>query len=180
MSKRWGAVVRGHDYDLQDWREMLKPPFDPWVEVHGSETVLLSASLDDLTSASEVSFRVVAHIDRLNGAMLVMRQSQPLQFSSVVEFAQDGALHRTVFLVGRRQKARNRVQAAIVVTGPGTVSPNHRLLQSQAKSNNGRPSQTTMTFWKMRLSTSDGCRHQTSRIHQRFGSTSTRRLSALR
>jgi hypothetical protein len=97
MSKQWGAVVRGHDYDLQDWREMLKPPFDPWVEVHGNDTVLRSASLDDLTSASEVRDRVVAHIDRLNGVMFVMRQSQPLTFSGVVEFAPDGKLHRTLF-----------------------------------------------------------------------------------
>jgi hypothetical protein len=40
MSKRWGAVVRGHDFDLQDWREMLKLPFDPWIEVHGPDVVL--------------------------------------------------------------------------------------------------------------------------------------------
>jgi hypothetical protein len=85
MSKRWGAVLRGHDFDLQDWREMLKPPFDPWVEVHGSDAVLRSESLDGLTSANEVRDRVVAHIDRLNGAMFVMRQSHPLQFSGVVE-----------------------------------------------------------------------------------------------
>ena len=86
MSKRWGAVLRGHDFDLPDWREMLKSPFDPWVEVHGSDAVLRSASLDGLTSASEVRDRVVAHIDRLNGVMFVVRHGQPLQFSGVVEF----------------------------------------------------------------------------------------------
>jgi hypothetical protein len=73
MSKQWGAVLRGHDFDVQDWREVLKPPFDPWVEVHGADNILRSASLDGLTSASEVRDRIVAHIERLNGIMSVMR-----------------------------------------------------------------------------------------------------------
>jgi hypothetical protein len=110
-------VLRGHDFDLQDWREMLKPPFDPWVEVHGSDAVLRSESLDGLTSASEVRDRVVAHIDRLNGAMFVMRQSQPLQFSGVVELAPDGKVHRTVFVEGGAH-VRARVGAIAVVIGP--------------------------------------------------------------
>jgi len=119
MSKRWGAALRGHDFDLQDWGEMLKPPFDPWVEVHGSDTVLRSASLNDLTSASEVRDRVVAHIDRLNGVMFVMTQSQPLQFSGVVELAPDGKVHRTVFAEGHVLEARDRVYGgAVVATGP--------------------------------------------------------------
>ena len=45
MTKQWGGVLRGHDFDLEDWREMLKPPFDPWIEVHGSDVVLRSESL---------------------------------------------------------------------------------------------------------------------------------------
>ena len=74
MTKKWGAVLSGHNSDLQDWQEMLRraaerPEFDPWVKVYGSHTVLRSKSLDDLTSAIEVRDCVVAHIDRLNGAM---------------------------------------------------------------------------------------------------------------
>jgi hypothetical protein len=117
MSKQWGGVLRGHDFDLQDWREMLKPPFDPWIEVHGSDVVLRSESLDGLTSASEVHDRAVAHIDRLNGAMFVMKQSQPLQFSGVVEFAPDGKMHRTVF-VESGALGRSRVGAIAVTIGP--------------------------------------------------------------
>jgi hypothetical protein len=116
MTKQWGAVLRGHDYDLEDWRYMLRPPFDPWVEVHGADAVLLSASLDGLTSASEVRDRVVAHIDRLNGVMFAMRQSQPLQFSGVVELAPDGKVHRTLFLEGGAF-GRSRVGAITVTIG---------------------------------------------------------------
>jgi hypothetical protein len=97
---------------------MLKPSFDPWIEVHGSDVVLRSASLDGLTSASEVRDRVVAHIDRLNGVMFVMRQSQPLQFSGVVELAPNGKVHRTVFLEGGAY-ARGRAGAiSVMVVGP--------------------------------------------------------------
>lgn len=38
--------MRGHYYDLQDWREMLKPQFDPWVEVHRPNTVFRSGGGD--------------------------------------------------------------------------------------------------------------------------------------
>ncbi len=118
MSKRWGAVLRGHDFDLEDWREMLKPPFDPWVEVHGSDTVLRSESLDNLASATEARDRVVAHIDRLNGAMFVSKQSRPVQFGGVVEFGSDGKLHRTVFFEAVGFQGRTRVGVATLVVGP--------------------------------------------------------------
>ncbi|HET7021701.1 MAG TPA: hypothetical protein VFI58_13395, partial [Xanthobacteraceae bacterium] len=49
----WGAVVLGEPPDLEDWAQDLKEPFDPWVEMHGTETILRSASLDELGSASE-------------------------------------------------------------------------------------------------------------------------------
>ncbi len=120
MSKQWGAVLRGHDFDLQDWCGMLKPPFDPWVEVHGPDTVLRSASLDGLTSAGEVRDRIVPHIDRLNGLMFVMTKGSPLNFSGVVEFSPDGKLHRAIFVEGTMH-ARAGFFASIA-TGPGGVS----------------------------------------------------------
>jgi hypothetical protein len=81
------------------------------------DAVLRSESLDGLTSASEVRDRVVAHIDRLNGAMFVMRKGQPLQFSGVVELAPDGKVHRTVFVEGG-VAGRARVGAIAVAIGP--------------------------------------------------------------
>ncbi|MGL3108907.1 hypothetical protein [Bradyrhizobium sp. BR 1432] len=96
---------------------MLKPPFDPWVEEHGSDTILRSNSLDDLTSADEVRDRVIAHIERLNGAMFVMMQGESLQFGGVVEFACDGKMHRTMF-ADAACFARSRIHAAAVVIGP--------------------------------------------------------------
>lgn len=118
MSKQWGAVLRGHDDDLEDWRETLKPPFDPWVEVHGPDHVLRSASLNDLTSASEVRDRVVAQIERLNGIMSVMKGCKPLQFSGVVEIAPDGKVHRTIFAELFVDLDRIRSVATVETLGP--------------------------------------------------------------
>lgn len=133
MSKRWGAVLRGHEFDLQDWRDMLKSPFDPWVEVHGSDTILRSNSLDDLTSADEVRDRVIAHIERLNGAMFVMMRGEPLQFGGVVELASDGKMHRTMF-ADAAVFARSRIHATAVVIGPdGMPKPDPPPTQSQVQ-----------------------------------------------
>jgi hypothetical protein len=80
--------------DLAAWAHVLKS-FDPRVETHGSETVLRSASLDELESVGEVRDRAIAYIDRLNGAMAVSQQSRPVRFGSVIRFEPDGSLHRT-------------------------------------------------------------------------------------
>ncbi|WP_316398235.1 hypothetical protein [Bradyrhizobium sp. 33ap4] len=125
MPKQWGAVLQGHEFDLQDWRDMLKPPFDPWVEVHGADTVLRSNSFGDLTSSNEVRDRAVTHIERLNGAMFVAMQGQPLQFGGVIEFASDGKHSRTLFAEGFVERARLRMHAVAVVIGPdGVPKPN--------------------------------------------------------
>jgi hypothetical protein len=116
MSKGWGAVVRGHQFDLDDWIDVLKSPFDPWVEVHGPDIVLRSKSLDDLSSSTEARDRALIHIERLNGAMAVSRESQPLQFGGVVELTADGKLHRTMFVEGA-VFGRSKVRAVAVTLG---------------------------------------------------------------
>jgi hypothetical protein len=97
MSKPgWGAVLVGEPVDLDDWTFQLKEAFDPWVEVHSHETILRSASLDELTSASDVRDRATALIERLNGALALSR-TEPLRFGSVVQFAPNGSLNRFLF-----------------------------------------------------------------------------------
>lgn len=133
MSKCWGAVVRGHQFDLDDWGDALKLPFDPWVEVHGSDTLLRSKSLDGLSSATEVRDRAVTHIERLNGAMTASRQSQPLQFGGVVEFAADGKLHQTVFAEGA-VFGRSKVRGVALVLGPdGNPKPSPPAMPSEVQ-----------------------------------------------
>lgn len=129
MIRQWGAVLSGDDYDLQDWQEMLRraakrPEFDPWVEVYDSDTVLRSSSLDGLTSAIEVRDSMVAHIDRLNGAMAVIRGSQPIQFSHVVEVLPDDNLKTHRILDADSHNFRAKFHAAtLTIGGPPEGNP---------------------------------------------------------
>jgi hypothetical protein len=97
----WGAVVLGEPSDLERWADQLKPDFDaPWVETHGSETLLRSPSFDELTSEGDVRDCAVALIARLNGALVLLQLARPLTFGGVVKIDVNGILHRTVFAEG--------------------------------------------------------------------------------
>jgi hypothetical protein len=123
----WGAVVQGEPGDLADWARVLKEPFDPWVEVHGNETVLRSASLNQLTSSTEVRDRSIAQIERLNGAMALSQGSKPLRFGGVIQFTGDGRLHRTIFAEMAAFEASDKLHAIATVIGPDgkPVPPPH-------------------------------------------------------
>ncbi|HVQ71884.1 MAG TPA: hypothetical protein VMT08_30740 [Bradyrhizobium sp.] len=98
MDKRqWGAAVLGDRADLDQWTSVLKPPFDPWIELHREETILRSASMENLSTAGEVRDWCVACMERLNGAMALDRASKPVRLGSIVEFGPKGELHRAIF-----------------------------------------------------------------------------------
>jgi hypothetical protein len=114
----WGAVVLGEPLDLAEWASVLKEEFDPWAEIHGNETVLRSASLDQLTDANEVRDRSIAQIDRLNGMMALSQGTKPLRFGSVIQFKPDGSLHPTIFAEPVPFEARGKFSAAASLIGP--------------------------------------------------------------
>ena len=88
------------------------------VEVHGNETVLRSASLDQLTSANEVRDRSIAQIEQLNGTMALSQRSRPLRFGGVIQFTGDRRLHRTIFAEMFVVEAGDKLHAIATVTGP--------------------------------------------------------------
>jgi hypothetical protein len=48
---KWGVHLTGHDFDLLDWEETLKAPFDPWVERVQEMFVLRWSEFDGLDVA---------------------------------------------------------------------------------------------------------------------------------
>jgi hypothetical protein len=81
----WGAKILGRPQVLDQWASSLKPPHDPWVEVHQGEHVLRAQSLDESGSAGEVKDRAVAQIKRLNGAMaLFSAGAEPVKSAGVI------------------------------------------------------------------------------------------------
>lgn len=53
----WAIEIVEEKFDIDDLRESLQPPFDPWVEDHpddASKSVLRSKSWGSLTVAADV------------------------------------------------------------------------------------------------------------------------------
>lgn len=124
MTRQWGALLSGHEFDLEDWLDTLKPGFDPWTERHGADTVLRSATFANLANVGDVRTRALALIDLLNGAVAVSRGTDLIGFGGVVEFRPDGEMHKTVFGSVQMSMGRARVTATAVLIGPdGQVMP---------------------------------------------------------
>ena len=76
----WAIELKGERIDVDDAREALQPPFDPWVEDYAEDTgnkfaLLRTAAWATLTDAADVTRDVERMIERLNGA--ARRYTQP-------------------------------------------------------------------------------------------------------
>lgn len=113
----WGAILKGEQFDLDDWQNSLKPPFDPWLEKQGANLVLRSKRFDELTSGEQVHTRAQAYLDRLNGAFAISRQAKPVSLDGVAEITPDGQHHIYRFATGIMD-GRSKVHAASQAIGP--------------------------------------------------------------
>jgi len=121
---RWGVELVGHPFDLADWEDSFKAPFDPWVERHGDTIVLRSSELDSFSSADEVGERAVPLLESLNGAMQITCGTRPVHFEGIISFDPNGRLHRTIRAAVGGVEARGRAAAMGVALGPdGNVIP---------------------------------------------------------
>src|SRR6202012_3465450 len=75
MKKSWGVHLRGHPFDLKDWAEALRSPFDPWVEEKDGQYYLRTAQFDDLTDAEGVQGLAKTIVEPLNAAMEIQKGS---------------------------------------------------------------------------------------------------------
>jgi hypothetical protein len=130
----WGIVLEGHPYDLEDWQEALKPPFDPWVEGTPEGPALRSRALDALTSALDVHTEGEGIVEMLNGAFAISHRAQPLRANGVVEFVPDGQLRRHGFgievTIFERSKARG-VAAALGLDAEPAPQPHPKPTKPQ-------------------------------------------------
>jgi hypothetical protein len=113
LSPGWVVQVTGHEFDFSCRERSLKPPFDPWCERIPRDGdfvwVLRSRSFDHLQSASEVRERAIPLIQRLNGALGVGGEAEPLDFYGVGRIDDQGGFHVTVFA-----EAHSRVRAIAI------------------------------------------------------------------
>jgi hypothetical protein len=120
---KWGVQLLGHPFDLEDWADVLKPPFDPWVERSEGAFVLRWSGFEGLETASEVQEHAAFVIDQLNGAMWIDRATQPLRLEGILAFKSDRT-RTTVKLATGHIEARSRTRAvATAIMSDGTTAP---------------------------------------------------------
>lgn len=92
----WLVALAGHAFDLRDWERSFKPPFDPWCErmPHGTNFIfsLRSHTFVDAQCAGEVKELAIPLINRLNGALAMVTDAEPLTFQSVFRINDQGGM----------------------------------------------------------------------------------------
>lgn len=123
VSAGWALELRGSRVDLDDVREKLKPPFDPWVEEYGEggENMLLlrSNAWKGLASTGDMMAEAARLIDHINGALLLEdANAQLISHGITLCFGEDGgrlpvviAAKANITLKGFRVRARGVVGA---------------------------------------------------------------------
>ena len=97
-SPGWAVELIGDEIDLDDFRKMLAPPFDPWTEDSADGKLLLrSDSWAKFTEAIDVFRDAFRMIERLNGeALLINNDAKPVKLGGqVIRFAPDGTQEQT-------------------------------------------------------------------------------------
>ena len=95
----WGVVLGGEALDLEDWREALKQPFDPWVmETEDGLLLRSSLDLDPATTASEAYERANVLMEQVNGALRVSHRARVVRLEGIAEILSDGTRRRHFFM----------------------------------------------------------------------------------
>lgn len=120
-SAGWAVELTGEPIDLDDLREFLAPPFDPWVEdfeEEGSVKLLLrSKAWEGITDSSRLVAHAAKLVERLNGAELLLQSdARPVATNAIMKF--DGAGRRVPIVIAasghitlRGARARGRITA---------------------------------------------------------------------
>jgi hypothetical protein len=95
VSEGWALELRGEKFDLDDLREGLRPPFDPWVEEYeldGAAMLLLrSKNWSGLYSTADMMADARRLIDQINAVHLVGQpDARPIEYGVTLRFGQNG------------------------------------------------------------------------------------------
>lgn len=92
----WVALLNGEEYDLTIWEQSLTSASDPWFERisrNDSHTYALhSQSFVQARTADDVRSRALPLIAQLNGALGLLRDTEPLKFEGVAHVDSNGQL----------------------------------------------------------------------------------------
>jgi hypothetical protein len=119
----WGILLGGDQFDLEDWQETLKPPFDPWITKTDDGLILRGPLLDSATTSSEAHYRGMELLAQANGALGASRKTGIVRLEAVVEFLPDGRRQRHTILWFRASDARDRARMVVAVGPDGNPPP---------------------------------------------------------
>jgi hypothetical protein len=126
LAPGWLVQLTGHDFDLRHWERSLKPPYDPWCErIPNGENFIFSLRSHRFVhaqSADEVRERAMPLIERLNGALGVVADAEPLNFQGVLRIDDQGGLHFFVFLEDH-VRTRDAIEIVGVTDANGNLIP---------------------------------------------------------
>lgn len=114
----WGAVLSGEAFDLEDWQETLKQPFDPWVMETEDGLILRSSLLDPATTPSEAYERANALMEQVNGVLGVSHRTRVIRLEGIAEILSNSRPRRYSFAnFNEVAEVRDRLRATLVVHG---------------------------------------------------------------
>ena len=143
----WAIELKGDPLDVDDAREALQPPFDPWIEdyVDGTGnkfTLIRTAAWTTLPKGADVARDAQTIIERLNGAArLIHEDARPLAVGEVFSIDAAGKrMHILVAETGYYRLSFGRMRAQVQSStprGPPVESNIQRWLR-EAKANDHR------------------------------------------
>jgi len=125
----WAVVLVGERFDIDDLKDRLPPPFDPWVESYsdpaGDGLVLRSSAWANLTEARDVHMDADRILERLHGeALLYDPDATRVTPGGVFEFCSDGRRDATAVVHGAELKiTMGRIRAHATATTGGAPPP---------------------------------------------------------
>jgi hypothetical protein len=144
-SPGWAVELRGEKIDLDVFRDMLIPGFDPFSEdfVEGDSTLLLlrCGSWSQLDDVSSVMLDATHRVTMLNGAALVFHSdAEPITLGGILKFNPDGTRVPNVTITGsgyaRLRGSRLRARGS---TGGPPSPPSESAMQEQLRRANTDP-----------------------------------------
>ncbi|MBL9049313.1 MAG: hypothetical protein JNK19_04290 [Tabrizicola sp.] len=114
LPRRWGILIKGHDFDLRAWTSAFQPPFDPHVSLTGHGPALWSKELQDATSSSEVWERSKPLLQLMNATMLHTQGGRLVETEGIVELDVDGNERRHHILEAKGIEMRTGFGSATI------------------------------------------------------------------
>jgi hypothetical protein len=132
----WAIELKGERFDVDDAREALQTPFDPWVEDYADDAgnkyaLLRTAAWATLTEAGDVTRDAERIIVRLNGAArLIHEDARPLTVGEVFKFDASGKRVHVLFAAtGHFQLTGGRVRLQVQTPGKPPPPPAESKIQ---------------------------------------------------